>query len=114
VYELIDSGLAVPHVEVEGRLFDTGWNRAGYTKPIVFFPHIIDEARNNLVNGGNIDIVRHITKGEAATELYVPTDQHKRTAAIEKATRRKGMLTPASCARPARSAPPAKRCCAAR
>lgn len=94
VYELISSSLAAPHVEVEveARLFDNGWSRPGYAKPITFFPHIIDEARNNLVAGGNITVIQHITKGDAAIELYVPSEQHKRTAAIEKATRRKGML----------------------
>jgi hypothetical protein len=92
VYELIDSGLAVPHVEVEARLFDTGWRHPSAPKPIAFFPHILDEARNNLLSGGNIEIVQRVTKGSAAVELYVPANQRKRTTAVDIATRRKSML----------------------
>lgn len=91
IYQLVDTALAVPHVELESRLFDTGWSQNG-GKPITFFPHILDEARNNLITGGNIHVIEHHTKGAATAELYVPSDTYKRTTAVERAVKRKAML----------------------
>jgi hypothetical protein len=79
LYQLVEGSLAVPHIEVEARLFDSGTTVAGGRK-LTFYPHILDEARNNLLSGGNIESRVHVTKGAATAELYVPTSVHKQQA----------------------------------
>lgn len=92
VFELIDRALAVPHLEIHARLWDTGVRVHGAARPVVFFPHILDEAINNLVAAGNIQLVTHPTKGGATADLFVPANTRLRTTAIATATGRKAML----------------------
>lgn len=90
VYTLINTGLAVPHLEIEARLWEHG--TAMPHGRVHFFPHILSEATNNLARDGVVDLISHTTKGAAAVELYVPQDTRLRTAAVTAAARRKAML----------------------
>jgi hypothetical protein len=92
VFQLVDQALAVPHLEVHARLWDTGTPVPGATRDVHFFPHILDEAINNLVSTGSIQYVTHQTKGAASADLLIPGDTRLRTTAIAAATRRKAML----------------------
>lgn len=92
VYELVDRGLAVPQVEIEARLWDTGWPNPAGNGRIRFFPHILSEAINNLAATDTIKVVSHPTKGGVAADLYIPSSTRLRTTAIADATRRKAMM----------------------
>ncbi|GII25353.1 hypothetical protein [Planosporangium mesophilum] len=92
VFNLVNTSLAVPHLEIEARLWDAGTTVPGAPRRVSFFPHILSEAINNLVAGGNLELTSHTTKGGATAELYVPRDARRRTTAISAATRRKAML----------------------
>jgi hypothetical protein len=90
--EIINQELAAPHAELEGRLWEIGVP-PGTPKPMLFFPHIVDEALKNLTLAGQITKVDHPTKGGKTVELYAVVDPGRgRQTAIEKALSRKGML----------------------
>ena len=92
VHDLVNTGLAAPHVEIEARLWDTGWKPPGEAATVRFFPHILSEALNNLTSNGNIKLVSHGTKGGVIADLYVPSDIARRATSVAAATRRKAML----------------------
>jgi hypothetical protein len=92
VLRTLDEQLAMPRAEVDARLWETGFPQPG-GRPLVFFPHIIEEALANLVTRGQVELVGHSTKGGRAAHLYVPADTVRgRRTAIAAATRRKAML----------------------
>ncbi|KXK59262.1 hypothetical protein AWW66_25265 [Micromonospora rosaria] len=88
---LFERELAAPHAEVEARLCeDESRRRQGLP---LFFPHILQEALNNLVAAGDIEKVQHPTRAGRTAELYVlATTGRGRRTAITAATRRKGLL----------------------
>jgi hypothetical protein len=92
VRQLVNDQLAVPHLEIEARLWEDGFHdSSGKTHPL--FPHILQEATNNLVAAGQITIAHHQTKGNRTADLYVPVETGRgRQTAITKAVRRKAML----------------------
>jgi hypothetical protein len=91
ILAIIDEQLAAPHAELEARL----WEAAGQTstrRPI-FFPHILQEALNNLVASAKINKVIHPSKAGRDAELYIPAETGRgRQTAITRAVGRKGML----------------------
>jgi hypothetical protein len=90
--DAIDVELVAPHAELEARLWEIGVP-PGATRPLLFFPHIFQEALNNLLAIKKITKIDHPTKGGRSVELYAVADLGRgRQTAIEKAVRRKGML----------------------
>lgn len=84
--------LAMPRAEVDARLWETGIPQPG-GRPLVFFPHILEEAINNTIARGQLELTSHATKGGRTVHLYVPADSGRgRRTAITAATRRKAML----------------------
>ena len=90
--QTLNEQLAMPRAEVDARLWETGFPQPG-GRPLVFFPHIIEEALANLITRGQVELVEHSTKGGRAAHLYAPADTVRgRRTAIAAATRRKAML----------------------
>jgi hypothetical protein len=90
--DVMDTQLAAPHAELEARLWEIG-HPPGGSKPMLFFPHIVDEALKNLFLAGTVTKVDHPTKGGKTVELYAVADSGRgRQTVIERAIRRKGML----------------------
>lgn len=92
VLDLINDELALPHAELEARLYEQGIHVPGAQRPVTFYPHVITAAVGELRELGTIIDQDHATKGNAKVTLFVPADQTNRTTAIERAVRRKGML----------------------
>lgn len=88
---LFDRELAAPHAELDARLCEDD-SRRTQGRPL-FFPHILQEALNNLVAAGDLEKTAHPTKGGRTAELYVLTTTGRgRRTAIAAATRRKALL----------------------
>jgi hypothetical protein len=92
VHDLVNTRLAVPHVELEARLWESVWEEPATGRLAHFFPHILSEAVRDLTVAGLIVARQHHTKGATGVDLLTPTDMHKRQTAINEAVRRKGML----------------------
>jgi hypothetical protein len=93
VLDLVNTQLAVPHLEIDARLWEGGATARSTGRALKFFPHILQEATNNLVARGHINQIKHETKGGRYADLYTPADTSRgQQTAIARATRRKGML----------------------
>lgn len=92
VTDLVNEQLAVPHAELEARLWETPWEEPETGRKACFFPHILSEAVRDLTAEGVIETREHATKGGATTELFVPADVTGRDTYVTRAVRRKGML----------------------
>ena len=88
----MDFQLAMPHAELEARLWEDGWSHPDATKPLRFFPHILTEATAELVHANKILVADHPTKGGMTVQLHVTGDVDHRQTRIVQAGRRKGML----------------------
>lgn len=90
--QTLDQQLAMPPVEVDACLRKTGRPQTG-ARPLVFFPHNIEEALDNLVTRGHVDVVEHGTKGGRVPTSTSPADTVRgRRTVVAAATRRKAML----------------------
>jgi hypothetical protein len=92
VLDLVDTQLAVPHAELEARLWEQPWQDPNTGRKATFFPHILSEAVHELTAAGLIEVREHATKGGTALDLIVPGDTTGRATYIDRAVRRKGML----------------------
>lgn len=92
IVDLVETQLAVPHVEVEARLWETVWEQPGTGRRASFFPHILSEALRDLERTGEIQPWSHTTKGSTPVDLIIPGVTERRWTYIERAARRKAML----------------------
>ena len=92
VIDLIETELAVPHAELEARLWERVWEEPGSGRRASFFPHILSEAVRDLTADEQIQTWEHSTKGGVTTELIIPGNVDGRWTYIERAVRRKAML----------------------
>ena len=90
ILDLIEQELAIVVPELEARLGDQGARVDG--RHHYFDPHIISEARRQLLSLSAIAERSHVTKGGGRVDALVPADTRRRETAIGKAVARKAML----------------------
>jgi hypothetical protein len=89
IVALLNEQLATTLPEMEARLSD----RTHPSMRVPIQPHILADARNELIDAGRIIETRSATRGGQLVRTFHPADTNKRSEAIEQTAARKRVLT---------------------